>query len=72
MDRRPDASTMLPMISDPETWEHVYDPFGSPLVSTLAAVTPLVVLLGLLACAGWPAHRAVMDLPCRPKATPPA
>jgi lactate permease len=41
-------------------WEHVYDPFGSQLLSTLAAVTPLAVLLGLLAFAGWPAHRAAL------------
>ena len=41
-------------------WEHVYDPFGSPLLSTLAAMTPLVTLLGLLAFAGWPAHRAAL------------
>ena len=41
-------------------WEHVYDPFGSPVLSTLAAVAPLAVLLGLLAFAGWPAHRAAL------------
>jgi lactate permease len=39
-------------------WLHVYDPFGSMLVSTLVAVLPLAVLLGLLAFAGWSAARA--------------
>lgn len=33
---------------------------GSPLLSTLAAVMPLVVLLGLPAFAGWPAHRVAV------------
>jgi lactate permease len=41
-------------------WEHVYDPFGSVVLSTLAAVAPLAVLLGLLAFAGWPADRAAL------------
>ena len=50
----------LLMMPNPGIWEHVYDPFGSPLLSTLAAVTPLLVLLGLLAFAGWPAHRAAL------------
>lgn len=39
-------------------WLHVYDPFGSMLLSTLVAVLPLAVLLGLLAFAGWSAARA--------------
>jgi len=39
-------------------WSHVYDPLGSPLLSTLVAALPLVVLLGLLAFAGWSAPRA--------------
>ena len=30
-------------------WSHVYDPFGSRVLSTLVAALPLVVLLGLLA-----------------------
>ena len=33
-------------------WSHVYDPCGAPVVSTLVAAIPLVVLLGLLAVAG--------------------
>jgi lactate permease len=41
-------------------WEHVYDPFHWPLASTLAALVPLALLLGLLAFAGWPAHRAAL------------
>ena len=41
-------------------WSHVYDPFGSPLLSTLVAMLPLVVLLGLLAFAGWTAQRAAV------------
>ena len=39
-------------------WLHVYDPLGSPLISTLVATLPLVALLGLLAGAGWSAHTA--------------
>ena len=39
-------------------WLHVYDPLGSPLLSTLVAMLPLVALLGLLAGAGWSAHAA--------------
>ncbi len=42
----------------PVPWEHVYDPFGSVALSTLAAVVPLALLLGLLAFAGWSAHAA--------------
>ena len=41
-----------------DVWQHSYDPLGSPLASTLAAVVPLVVLLGLLAFRGWSAHAA--------------
>ena len=33
-------------------WSHVYDPFGSSVLSTLVAALPLVVLLGLLAFGG--------------------
>jgi lactate permease len=32
-------------------WQHVYDPLGWPLASTLVALLPLAVLLGLLAFA---------------------
>ena len=39
-------------------WSHVYDPLGSPLLSTLVATLPLLALLGLLAGAGWSAHAA--------------
>ncbi|MCE9632015.1 MAG: L-lactate permease [Planctomycetia bacterium] len=41
-------------------WQHAYDPLGSPLLSTLAAAVPLVVLLGLLAFAGWSGLRAAL------------
>jgi lactate permease len=41
-------------------WSHVYDPLGWPLGSTLVAMLPLVVLLGLLAGAGWSAQRAAV------------
>ena len=41
-------------------WLHVYDPLGSPVLSTLVAALPLVVLLGLLAVAGWSAPRAAL------------
>jgi len=41
-------------------WQHVYDPFSSPLLSTLVALAPLAVLLGLLAAAGWTAHAAAI------------
>ena len=30
-------------------WTQVYDPFGSPLLSTLVAALPVVVLLGSIA-----------------------
>ncbi len=41
-------------------WPHVYDPCGWPLGSTCLAALPLVVLLGLLAVAGWSAPRAAV------------
>ena len=41
-------------------WLHVYDPLGSPLLSTRVAMLPLVVLLGLLAAAGWSAQWAAV------------
>jgi lactate permease len=39
-------------------WLHVYDPLGSQWLSTLVALAPLGVLLGLLAFAAWSATRA--------------
>jgi len=39
-------------------WHHVYDPLAWPLLSTLVAMLPLLVLLGLLAVCGWSAHAA--------------
>ena len=41
-------------------WLHVYDPLVSPLLSTLVAMLPLVVLLGLLAFGGWSATGAAV------------
>jgi len=41
-------------------WLHVYDPLASPLLSTLVAMLPLVVLLGLLAFGGWSATGAAV------------
>ena len=41
-------------------WSHVYDPLGSPAVSTVVAMLPLVVLLGLLAFAGWTARGSAL------------
>jgi lactate permease len=41
-------------------WHHVYDPLSSPLLSTLVALLPLLVLLGLLAACGWSAHAAAV------------
>lgn len=40
-------------------WVQVYDPLGSPVLSTLMAGAPIVVLLGLLVC-GIEAHRAAL------------
>jgi lactate permease len=39
-------------------WSHVYDPLGSPLLSTAVTTLPLIALLGLLAFGGWSAHAA--------------
>ena len=41
-------------------WEHTYNPLGSPILSTLVAAMPLVVLLGLLAFAKWSGMRAAV------------
>ena len=39
-------------------WTQVYDPTGSAVISTLLAALPIVVLLGALGLANWPAPRA--------------
>ncbi len=39
-------------------WTQVYDPLHSPLLSTLVAALPVILLLGSLGLVGWPAHRA--------------
>jgi lactate permease len=41
-------------------WNQAYDPLHSPLLSTLLAALPLVVLLGLLARHGVRAHYAAL------------
>jgi lactate permease len=41
-------------------WEQVYDPLGSPLLSTLVAAVPIIVLLGTLAFLRLKAHRAAL------------
>ncbi|MFM8703595.1 MAG: L-lactate permease, partial [Planctomycetia bacterium] len=43
---------------DAAVWSHVYDPLGSQPLSTLVALMPLAVLLGLLAFAGWSGMKA--------------
>ncbi|MFM8634402.1 MAG: L-lactate permease [Planctomycetia bacterium] len=43
---------------DVAVWSHVYDPLGSQPLSTLVALMPLAVLLGLLAFAGWSGMKA--------------
>jgi cytochrome c oxidase subunit 2 len=42
------------------TWTQNYDPFGSALLSPLAAATPVVLLLGLLATGRVPAQLAAL------------
>jgi lactate permease len=42
------------------TWSQVYDPFGTPWLSTLAAAIPVVVLLGAIAIFEIKAHRAAI------------
>jgi lactate permease len=39
-------------------WTQIYDPTGSPVLSTILAAAPLVVLLGALGLLGWSAPRA--------------
>ena len=41
-------------------WPQNYDPLGSPLLSTLVAAAPVLVLLGLLGFAHWRAHWAAL------------
>jgi lactate permease len=41
-------------------WIQVYNPLGSPALSTLAAALPIVTLLATLAVLQWPAHRAAL------------
>jgi lactate permease len=40
-------------------WEQIYDPLGSPVLSTIMAGVPIVVLLGLIVCEV-AAHRAAV------------
>ncbi|MBL8793498.1 MAG: lactate permease LctP family transporter [Planctomycetia bacterium] len=42
------------------TWTQNYDPFGSPVLSTLVAALPVVLLLGLLATGRVSAHLAAV------------
>ena len=41
-------------------WIQVYDPLGSPWLSTLSAALPIVLLLGALALLEWRAHYAAL------------
>ncbi|WP_112662218.1 L-lactate permease [Microvirga flavescens] len=41
-------------------WSQVYDPFGSPVLSTLIATLPILCLLGLIAFARMQAHLAAL------------
>jgi lactate permease len=42
------------------TWNQVYDPFGSPWLSTLAASLPVIALLGMIASGKVKAHIAAV------------
>lgn len=42
------------------TWNQVYDPFGSPWLSTLAASVPVIALLGMIASGRVKAHLAAV------------
>src|SRR5207302_869332 len=39
-------------------WTQIYDPLGSPWLSTAVAAAPIVMLLGSLGLLGWSAPRA--------------
>ena len=41
-------------------WHQIYDPFGNPLLSTLIAAIPVVVLLGLIALGHVKTHIAAI------------
>jgi lactate permease len=41
-------------------WTQIYDPLGSPLLSTLVAALPIVLLLGSLGLLGWSAPKAAL------------
>ena len=43
-----------------ETWAQVYDPFGSPTLSTIVAAVPVVFLLGLIASGKVKVHIAAV------------
>jgi lactate permease len=43
-----------------QNWQQVYDPLGSPWLSTLVAAIPIVVLLGLIASGRLKAHFAAL------------
>ena len=41
-------------------WIQVYDPLGSPWLSTFVAALPIVILLAALAVLEWRAHVAAL------------
>jgi lactate permease len=43
-----------------QTWNQVYDPFGSPWLSTLAAAVPVIALLAMIASGRVKAHLAAV------------
>ena len=44
----------------PLSWIQIYDPLGSPWLSTAAAALPIVLLLAALGLLEWKAHRAAL------------